>query len=259
MRNKESIRKNDDRSDIIVGRNAVMEALKTDRQIDVIYILQSAVGGSMNKIIALAKEKKIVIKNAMPQKLDSMSNGVNHQGVVAVCSVAEYVGLEDILNIAKEKQENPFIIICDEIEDPHNLGAIIRTAEASGVHGVIIPKRRSATLTQVVYKTSAGAASVMPVCRVSNLKQTVKTLKENGVWIYSADMDGQNWCEVDYSGGVALVIGSEGKGVSRLLREESDFIVSLPMNGQINSLNASVAAGVLMYEVSRQRLGLKAK
>lgn len=260
MRNTEYVKdSNSGRSDIIAGRNAVIEALKTNRQIDVIYVLQTAVGGSMNKIIALAKEKKIVIKNVMAQKLDAMSDGVNHQGVVAVCSVAEYVELQDILDIANKKEENPFLIICDEIEDPHNLGAIIRTAEASGAHGVIIPKRRSATLTQVVYKTSAGAASVVPVCRVSNLKQAVKTLKENGVWIYSADMDGQNWCEVDYAGGVALVIGSEGKGVSRLLREESDFIVKLPMNGQINSLNASVAAGVLMYEVSRQRLGLKAK
>lgn len=258
MRNK-SINEKNERNDIIAGRNAVMEALKTDRQIDVIYILQTSAHGSINKIIGIAKDKKIVIKNVTSQKLDDLSNGVNHQGVVAVCSVAEYSSLNDILNIAKEKGESPFLIICDEIEDPHNLGAIIRTAEASGVHGVIIPKRRSATLTQVVYKTSAGAASVLPVCKVSNLKQTVKTLKENGVWIYSADMDGQNWCEVDYSGGVALIIGSEGKGISRILKEESDFVVSLPMNGQINSLNASVAAGILMYEVSRQRLGLKAK
>lgn len=259
MKNKQSTREYNQASDIIAGRNAVIEALKIDKQIDFIYILQSCVGGSINKIIALAKEKNIVIKKVIAQKLDSMSGGVNHQGVVAVCSVADYVSLQDILNISKEKKENPFIIICDEIQDPHNLGAILRTAEASGVHGIIIPKRRSATLTQVVYKTSAGAASVVPVCRVSNLKQAIKILKDNGVWIYCADMQGQNWCEVDYLGGVALIVGSEGKGVSRLLKEESDFVVSLPMNGQINSLNASVASGILMYEITRQRLALKAK
>lgn len=259
MKHKQFKGEYNQREDIIAGRNAVIEALKTNRQIDVIYILQTALGGSLNKLIAIAKDKKIVIKNVSMQKLDSLSGGVNHQGVVAVCSVAEYVSIDDLFKTAQQKGENPFFIICDEIEDPHNLGAIIRTAEASGAHGVIIPKRRSATLTQVVYKTSAGAASVLPVCRVSNLKQTVKTLKDKGIWIYSADMDGQNWCEVDYLGGVALIIGSEGKGVSRLLKEESDFVVSLPMNGQINSLNASVAAGILMYEVSRQRLNIKAK
>jgi 23S rRNA (guanosine2251-2'-O)-methyltransferase len=247
------------RSDVIAGRNAVMEVLRTDRQIDVIYLLQTATGGSMSRIIALAKEKKIVIKTVTQQKLDSLSGGVNHQGVVAVASVAEYVELEDILKIAEERNEAPFVVICDEIEDPHNLGAIIRTAEAVGVHGVVIPKRRSASLTQVVYKTSAGAASVVPVCRVANLTQAIETLKKEGVWVYSADMDGTPWCQTDYRGGVALVIGSEGRGVSRIVKEQSDFVVSLPMNGQINSLNASVAAGILMYEISRQRLGLQAK
>lgn len=248
-----------ERTDVIAGRNAVTEALKANRQIDVIYILQTAVGGSMNKILAMAKDKKIVIKSVAQQKLDALSGGVNHQGVVAVASVAEYVELSDILQIAKQKGEDPFIIICDEIEDPHNLGAILRTAEAVGAHGVVIPKRRSATLTQVVYKTSAGAASVVPVCRVANLKQAIDALKKEQIWVYSADMDGTPWCQVDYRGGVALIIGSEGKGVSRIIREQSDFIVSLPMNGQINSLNASVAAGVLMYEISRQRMGISAK
>lgn len=247
------------RSDVIAGRNAVMEALKTERQIDTLYLLQTAGGGSLGKIVAKAKEKRIVIKQVTAQKLDALSGGVNHQGVVAVVSVAEYVSLEDILKIAKDREEAPFLIICDEIEDPHNLGAIIRTAEAAGAHGVIIPKRRSATLTQTVYKTSAGAASVLPVCRVSNLKQAINALKKEQIWIYSADMDGAPWCQVDYAGGAALVIGSEGKGVSRLIKEQSDFVVSLPMNGQINSLNASVAAGILMYEIARQRAGIKAK
>lgn len=248
-----------ERDDLIVGRNAVLEALKANRQIDQLYLLQTISGGSIGKIIALAKEKKIVIKNVTQQKLDSLSNGVNHQGVVALAGAAEYVDLNDILKIASQKGESPFLILCDEIEDPHNLGAIIRTAEAVGAHGIMIPKRRSAALTQAVYKTSAGAASVVPVCRVSNISQAIETLKKEQIWIYSADMDGTPWCEVDYSGGVALVIGSEGKGVSRIIREQSDFIVSLPMNGQINSLNASVAAGVLMYEIARQRLGFHAK
>lgn len=247
------------RTDVISGRNAVIEALKSKQQIDVIYVQSSSTGGSMNQLIALAREQKIVIKQVTAQKLDDLSEHINHQGVVAITSVAEYVSLEDILKIAQEKQQPPFLLICDEIEDPHNLGAIIRTAEAVGVHGVVIPKRRSASLTQIVYKTSAGAASVVPVCRVSNLVQTIEKLKQQQIWIYTADMDGTPWCQMDYAGGVALIIGSEGKGVSRLVKEQSDFIVSLPMNGQINSLNASVAAGVLMYEISRQRLGISLK
>ncbi len=247
------------RTDVISGRNAVIEALKSKQQIDVIYVQSSFTGGSMNQLIALAREQRIVIKQVTAQKLDDLSEHINHQGVVAITSVAEYVSLEDILKIAQEKQQPPFLLICDEIEDPHNLGAIIRTAEAVGVHGVVIPKRRSASLTQIVYKTSAGAASVVPVCRVANLVQTIEKLKQQQIWIYTADMDGTPWCQMDYAGGVALIIGSEGKGVSRLVKEQSDFIVSLPMNGQINSLNASVAAGVLMYEISRQRLGISLK
>lgn len=247
------------RTDVISGRNAVIEALKSKQQIDVIYVQSSFTGGSMNQLIALAREQRIVIKQVTAQKLDDLSEHINHQGVVAITSVAEYVSLEDILKIAQEKQQPPFLLICDEIEDPHNLGAIIRTAEAVGVHGVVIPKRRSASLTQIVYKTSAGAASVVPVCRVANLVQTIEKLKQQQIWIYTADMDGTPWCQMDYAGRVALIIGSEGKGVSRLVKEQSDFIVSLPMNGQINSLNASVAAGVLMYEISRQRLGISLK
>lgn len=251
--------KQEPRTDLIVGRNAVLEALKTDRQIDLLYTVPTAGGGSINKILALARDKRVVIKTVTVQKLDAMSAGVNHQGVIAVCSVAEYVALTDLFAIAQQKGEDPFFVLCDEIEDPHNLGAVLRTAEAVGAHGVIIPKRRSATLNQTVYKTSAGAASVVPVCRVSNLKQAVDQLKKQGVWIYAADMGGTPWCQVDYKGGVCLIIGSEGRGINRILREEADFVVSLPMNGQINSLNASVAAGVLLYEIARQRLTIRAK
>ena len=245
-----------DREDVIVGRNAVQEALKAGRQIDTLYI-QQADGRRQDpvigRILRLAGERRLVVKEATRQKLAELSGGAAHQGVAAVLSAAEYVPLEAILARARERGEPPFLILCDGIEDPHNLGAIIRTAEAAGAHGVVIPKRRSASLTQTVYKTSAGAAGVLPVCRVGNLAQAAGQLKQAGVWIYSADMDGTPWCEVDYAGGVALVVGSEGQGVSRLMREASDFIVSLPMRGQINSLNASVAAGILMYEIARQR------
>ncbi|MEG1996499.1 MAG: 23S rRNA (guanosine(2251)-2'-O)-methyltransferase RlmB [Oscillospiraceae bacterium] len=239
--------------DFIAGRNAVIEALKQKRNIDTIYITNAQTHGSINKIIALAKENDIVIKNVTDQKLDFISGGVNHQGVVAICAVGQYYSLEDILQIARDKNEPPFIIIADEIEDPHNLGAIIRTAEACGAHGIIIPKRRTATLTSTVYKTSAGAASAVPVAKVPNLVAAIKELQKNGVWIYAADMDGKRWCEVDLKGAVALIIGSEGEGISRLLKEQCDFTLSLPMLGTINSLNASVAAGILMYEVVRQR------
>ena len=249
------------RNDVIAGRNAVLEAMKTGQQIDTLFLQQTEgpQNGSLGKIVRMAKEQKLVIKYVTKQKLNELSNGVVHQGVAALISAAEYKELPQLLEEIRARGEAPFLIICDEIEDPHNLGAIIRTAEAAGAHGVIIPKRRSASLTQTVYKTSAGAASVLPVCRVANLKQAVDLLKKDQVWIYSADMDGQPWCGVDYTGGVALVVGSEGHGVSRLLKEQSDFVVSLPMNGQINSLNASVAAGILMYEITRQRTGLRAK
>lgn len=188
-----------------------------------------------------------------------MCNSSTHQGVAAYAASHEYASMEDVFALAEERGEKPFIIICDELEDPHNLGAILRTAEATGVHGVIIPKRRNASLSYVVGKASAGAVEYVPVVRVANLAQTMDELKERGIWFYGADMDGENWCGVDYDGGVGLVIGSEGKGISRLVKEKCDFIVSMPMKGKINSLNASVAAGVLMYEVARQRSGIKAK
>lgn len=240
------------RNNIIAGRNAVIEALKSNKQIDTIFMLDDSTG-SLGKIKALARDKNVIVKSVSKQKLDFLSDNVNHQGVVAEYSCAEYSTVEDILSVSKEKGTNPFIIIADEIEDPHNLGAIIRTAEACGVDGIIIPKRRSASLNTTVYKTSAGAASVVKVARVSNLVSCIKDLKKNNIWIYGADMDGKSWDKDDLTGPVALVIGSEGKGISRIIKEECDFILSLPMLGSINSLNASVAAGVLMYEVVRQR------
>lgn len=244
---------NENEIDVIVGRNAVMEALRSDADIDALFITESG-NGSINKIKAIARDKKIVIKSATNQKLDSMANGVTHQGVVATVSCASYASLEDIIAVSQNKGTSPFIIIADEIEDPHNLGAIIRTAEACGADGLIIPKRRSASLSATVFKTSAGAASVLPVCKVSNLVSCIKDLKKQNIWIYGAEMEGQNWSDIDLSsGGIALVIGSEGFGMSRLVKEECDFLVSLPMLGQINSLNASVSAGIIMYEVVRQR------
>ncbi len=246
-------------TDLIIGRNAVSEALRSERAIDTLLVVKGERNGSVGRIIAECREKKIVIKEVDKKKLDFMCGQGNHQGVAAYAAAHEYAEVEDILALAKERGEDPFIIICDGIEDPHNLGAIIRTAETSGAHGIIIPKRRNASLTWAVGKASAGAVEYMPVARVGNLATLIDELKEKGVWVYSADMDGQNWCETDYSGGVALVVGSEGNGVSRLIKEKSDFVVSLPMRGKITSLNASVAAGILMYEVSRQRLGLKQK
>lgn len=235
----------------IIGRNPVIEALKSDTPLDTIYI--SGNGGSLGLIRRLAKEKGIVVKDAQEKKLTQLADGASHQGVVAVGACGEYVTVEEILDVSRKKGTKPFIIICDEIEDPHNLGAIIRTAETSGADGIIIPKRRSASLNATVAKTSAGAVSYVPVARVSNLSACIDTLKENGVWIYGTDASGSDYCKTDFTGSMALVIGSEGFGISRLIREKCDFMVKLPMYGKINSLNASVAGGIFMYEVVRQR------
>lgn len=245
-------------SQVIIGRNPVLEAFKSGREIDTLYVAKGERQGIINKIAGLARGANVVIKEVNPQKLDSLSGGAAHQGIAALLCCEAYATVEDILARAAEKDEAPFIIIADEIEDPHNLGALIRTAETAGAHGIIIPKRRSASLTSIVYKTSAGAVSHIPVARVSNLPATMEELKKQNIWIYAADMDGENWCSLDYSGGVALVIGSEGNGLGRLVKEKCDFFVSLPMRGQITSLNASVAGGILMYEIARQRLGLPA-
>ncbi len=245
--------------DIIAGRNSVQEALRSGRTIDSIYVARGNRTGSIAAILAKAKDLGIAIKEADPKKLDFLCGGANHQGVVAVAAVQEYAEVEDIFRLAEERGEPPFLIIADELEDPHNLGAILRTAECSGAHGVIIPRRRAVGLTYAVGKASAGAVEYVPVARVTNLVKTIEDLKKRGVWVYAADMDGEPWCGVDYRGPVALVIGSEGSGVSRLVRENCDFVISLPMLGKINSLNASVACGVLCYEIARQRKGIQAR
>ncbi len=250
---------NTPREDLIIGRNAVSEALRSGRAIDTLLVSRGERNGSIGRIIAECRDLGVVVKEVDRKKLDLMCGGAVHQGIAAYAASHEYASIDDIFALAEERGEKPFIIVCDELEDPHNLGAVIRTAEAAGAHGVIIPKRRNASLSYVVGKASAGAVEYVPVARVANVAQTIDELKERGVWFYAADMDGQDWCSVDYDGGVGLVIGSEGRGISRLVKEKCDFIVSMPMNGKINSLNASVAAGVLMYEVARQRAGIKAK
>ncbi len=252
MKEKQSFPPNEE-LDLVVGRNTVLEALKSGRELDTVFVARGERSGSIGAIISKAREKGIVVKEVDKRKLDAMCGNSNHQGIAARAAAHKYAEVEDMLNLAKEKNEEPFVVICDEIEDPHNLGAIIRSADACGVHGVIIPKRRGVSLTYAVGKVSAGALEYVPVARVSNLAQTIDELKTKGFWIYGADMDGKRWDEQDYSGAVALVIGSEGKGISRLIKEKCDFIVSLPMRGKINSLNASVAAGILMYEVIKHR------
>lgn len=239
------------RDDIVVGRNAVLELLASGRDVECVY-LQKGLTGTAGKIAALAKDRGVVIKDVSAEKLDGMCRDTAHQGVAAVLSGAPYSELEDIF--ARAGDEPVFLVVADGLEDPHNLGAVIRTAEAAGAHGLIIPRRRSAGLTQTVSKTSAGAVFHLPVVRVANLVSTVELLKKRGVWFYAADADGQSWESVDYSGPVGLVIGSEGKGISRLLREKCDFSVALPMRGKVNSLNASVAAGIILYEIARQRM-----
>ena len=245
-------------ADLIAGRNAIAEALRAGRAIDSLYVQRGERGGALQALVKKAKEAGAAIKEADPKKLDYLCGGANHQGVVAVAAVKEYATVEDLFRRAQEKDEPPFFIVCDELEDPHNLGAILRTAECAGAHGVIIPKRRSVGLTYAVGKASAGAVEYLPVARVGNLPSLLEELKARGLWIYAADMDGSTWCQTDFTGPTALVIGSEGRGVGRLVKEKADFVVSLPLKGNINSLNASVAAGILCYEVARQRSGTKA-
>lgn len=244
------IRDDDKKPDLLIGRNAVTEALKSDREIDTLILMRNNNNPALSRLASMAKEKGAVVKEVDSKKLDFMCGGANHQGVAAYVAAHEYSSIDEIFAYAEEKGEEPFIVVCDEIEDPHNLGAIIRTAECAGVHGVIIPKRRSASLNFTVGKTSAGALEYMRVARVSNLASTIDELKEKGCWVYGADMDGTDYKKTDFSGAVVLVIGSEGKGIGKLIRQKCDAIVSLPMKGNINSLNASVAAGILMYEVS---------
>ena len=256
---EESGEQREKHSDLITGRNAVTEALKSGRPIESLLVARStdSSGRSFGQIIAMAREMNITVKEVSPAKLDAMCGG-SHQGIAALTAVHEYSSVDDIFALAESRGEAPFVILCDGIEDPHNLGAIIRTAEAAGAHGVIIPKRRAVGLTWAVGKASAGALEYMPVARVANLSACIEELKKRGLWIYCADMDGQTWCDGDLTGAVGLVIGGEDSGVSRLVREKCDGVLSLPMKGSINSLNASVACSIVIYEITRQRSGIHA-
>ena len=240
---------------LIEGRNAVIEALRAGTSIDKIYIQKGETDRTLGHIASTARAAGIVVVDADKRKLDFMSRTKAHQGVIALTSVREYVSVEDILAIAREKGENPLLVVCDEISDPHNLGAIIRTAECAGAHGVIIPKRRSAGLTSIVGKTSAGAVSYVPVARVPNIAALLKDLQKAGVWVFGTAAEGNTTLyDADLKGPAAIVIGSEGDGMTRLVREGCDFLVSIPMKGKISSLNASAAAAILLYEAVRQRL-----
>ena len=238
----------------IEGRNAVIEAFRSGKPIDKVFILDGCQDGPMVTIRREAKKKDVMIKYVTKERLDQMSETGKHQGVIAYAAAYEYAEVSDILAKAKEKGEDPFIFILDNIEDPHNLGAIIRTANLAGAHGVIIPKRRAVGLTATVAKTSAGAINYTPVAKVTNLTAAIKELKEKGLWFVCADMGGTEMYKLDLKGPIGLVIGNEGEGVSKLVKENCDFIASIPMKGDIDSLNASVAAGVLAYEIVRQRL-----
>ena len=240
---------------VIEGRNAVIEALRAGTAIDKIYLAKGDTDSALGHIANTARANGVVVVNADRRKLDEMSRTHAHQGVIAVAAVWAYASIEDIFQRAEERGEAPLIVLCDELSDPHNLGAVIRTAECAGAHGVVIPKRRSAGLTAIVAKTSAGAVSHIPVARVPNLTALMKELQKRGVWIFGAEMNGNtSLYEADLKGPAAIVIGSEGSGMSRLVAETCDFTVSIPMKGKINSLNASAAAAILLYEAVRQRL-----
>ena len=238
---------------IIEGRNPIIEALKNNRPIEKIMVNKASKEGSIKKILAMAKENKVIIQEVDRHKLDEMSESHAHQGVIAITSAYRYYDLDEILEIPRQNGEDPFFIILDGITDPHNLGSIIRTADAVGAHAVIIPKRRSVQITPIVAKASAGAVEYLPVCKVTNIVNTIKTLKENGLWIAAVDMDGQTFYQQNLGGPLGLVVGSEGEGISRLVKQNCDFTVSMPMSGNVTSLNASVAGSILLYEVYRQR------
>ena len=240
---------------IIEGRNAVLEALRAGTSIDKLYLARGETDAALGHIASTARDKGIVVVEADRRKLDGMSRTHAHQGVIALAAVREYASVDDILNAARAKGEPPLIVVCDELSDPHNLGAVIRTAECAGAHGVIIPKRRSAGLTAVVAKSSAGAVSHVPVARVSNLPALLRQLKDEGVWVFGTDAAGDRLLyEADLKGPAAIVIGSEGSGMGRLVGENCDFLVRIPMRGKLNSLNASAAAAILLYEAVRQRM-----
>jgi len=240
-------------SDVIIGKNAVREALRSGRPADRLIIERGEHKKSLAPLAAMCREMGIPVKEADVKKLDFLSGHSNHQGVILIAAAHEYSSLDDIFALAQERGDPPFIIICDSLEDPHNLGAVIRSAEAAGAHGVIIPQRHSVGLNGTVGKASAGALEYVPVVRTVNINSVIAELKKRGVWVYAADMDGEAYYNTDMSGACAIIIGNEGKGVSRLVKENADAVVSIPMAGKINSLNASVAAGILMFEVARIR------
>ena len=243
----------DDNINLIEGRNPVLEALKSGREIDKLFVQKGETEGSIRQIIAIAREKKILIKEVDKAKLDGLSTTRNHQGVIASAALYKYYEIDELLQIAADKGEDAFIVILDEITDNNNLGSILRSADAAGVHGVVIPKRRAVGLTPVVAKTSAGAVEYVPVSKVTNINQTMEYLKKKGLWIVGADMKGETYYEKDMKGPIALVIGSEGEGMGRLIRENCDFLVKIPMKGKIASLNAGVSAAVIMFEINKQR------
>ena len=248
-------RTEDSFQDQIEGRNSVLELLESDKDINKIFIEKGEKHGSINKIIAIAKEKKIVIVEVDRNKLNQMAESENHQGVIAIVPPFNYCEVEDILNVAEQKNEAPFILILDSIEDPHNLGAIIRTAETAGVHGIIIPKRRACGVNSTVYKVASGAVEHMKIARVNNLNDEIKYLKENDIWVYGTAIEATKfYYEENLKGPIALVIGNEGEGMSRLVRENCDVLLKIPMKGSITSLNASVSAGIVMYEAVKQRM-----
>ena len=239
---------------LIEGRNAVLEALRSEKPIDKIFVQDGCQDGPVRTIVREAKKRDVILNFVDKERLNHLSETGRHQGVIAYGAAYEYASVEDMLELAEKKGEDPFLILLDNIEDPHNLGAIIRTANLVGAHGVIIPKRRAAGLTAVVARASAGALNYTPVAKVTNLKKTMEDLKEKGLWFVCADMDGYVMYDVNLKGPIGLVIGNEGEGVGRLVKETCDFVASVPMKGEIDSLNASVAAGVLAYEILRQRL-----
>lgn len=245
----------EEREDIVIGRNAVIEALRGERTIETLYISNSKLEGSIKTIVGLAKENKILIKEVDKRKLDSMCGGEVHQGVIAKVTPYKYSEVSDILDLAEKRGEAPFIVILDEVEDPHNLGSIVRTAELFGVHGIILPKRRSASVSTTVYKSSVGAIEHVKIAKVTNLNSTIEELKEKGIWIYGADIRAEEYSyQVDFGGPCAVIIGNEGRGISKLTVEKCDKLIKIPMVGKINSLNASVAGGIIMYEVLKGRL-----
>ena len=252
---KKEIANHEEREDLVVGRNAATELLKGTKTIETLYVAKGQTEGSINLILKLAKDRDIVVKEVDRKKLDSMCGNAVHQGVIAKVTPYVYSEVSDILRYAKEKGEAPFLVVLDEIEDPHNLGSIIRTAELCGVHGIIIPKRRNVGITTTVYKSSAGAIEHMKVAKITNINAVLDELKKAGLWIYGADISGEEYSyEVDFRGACAIVIGSEGHGISKLTLKKCDKLVKIPMVGKINSLNASVAGGIMIYEVLKGRL-----